>query len=782
MLRNYLIITFRNINRHKGYSFINVFGLAMGMAVFILIILFLGNEISYDKFHENYDRIFRVVSGPPHDKKSYAGTPAPLGPSMLDNFPEVKNIVRIDNRQAVIKYKEKVFNEKQVFFADNSIFEVFSFPLIKGDPLSALKDPDSIVITESIAKKFFGDEDPIGKTLNYNDMLDFRITGLAQDIPENSHLHFDFLIPFKKLENLDDWGAWNYYTYLLLNKSISSKRLKEKFDNWAKQQQKGLFATLNIDHLYYQPLTQIHLQYNRYNIEPAFNGRYIKIFVAIAFIILSLACINFMNLSTARSDKRATEVGIKKALGAQQYTLIKQFLGESIFLALVASLIAIMLLNLILPVFNQFLGKTLSIDYLSPTFILGIFVLIIFTGVFSGSYPAFVISSFNTAEVLKSKIITRSRSLFRNVLVVFQFTISIALIISTMLIFKQMSYIKNMDIGFNQDQIVNIRLNRILYDKSGTIKSEFLKISGVVSASANGYMPSNMNQYQSAWWRGQLESERTGMWVMSVDKDFMDIMQINVIEGRDQIKNFVPVDNREAYVLNESAVRQIGWQSAVGKEFSIYGEERPGIVIGVTKDFHFRSLHHEVAPCAMLVREKSWQISLRIESTDLTTTLKTIKNKWKEFSQGFAFDYYFLDEDIDRLYKSETKLSQLIIAFTTLSIFIACLGLFGLASFLAQRKTREIGIRKVLGASVPRITMGLSEVFLKPVIIANLIAWPISYFAMNRWLQNFAYRTTIRIWPFLMATILAVLITLLTVSYQSIKAATANPVDSLRYE
>lgn len=778
MFKNYLKIVFRNIQRHKGYSFLNIFGLALGMAVFMIITLFVRNEVSYDKFHKYHSRIFRIVAGNPHDKNSYAGTPAPLGPLMLENFPEVINYVRIDGYSGVLKTGDKTFNERRILLADNSIFAIFTFPLIQGDPATALEDPNSIVITESMAAKYFENEEPLGKILNLNGEDDMLVTGVAKDVPEKSHFHFDFLIPFKKKANLENWGMWNYYTYLLLNDSFSSNQIKHKFDLWAKDH--GLED--DIRGLYYQPMTQIHFVYNRSNLEPAFNGKYIKIFLAVAFVILILACINFMNLSTARSSQRAKEVGIKKTVGANPLSLVKQFISESILLALLAYVISVLLVKLTLPIFNNFTGRNLSLDFTDPAFILGIIGLILFTGIISGSYPAFVLSSFHPTLVLKGSYRDSARSLFRNALVIFQFTISVALIVCTLLIYKQMSFIQNTDIGLNKEHVVNIRLNRDLWEKTLNLKNEFLNIPGVISASANGYVPSNMNWHQSVWWRGQLDTEKTSMWIMGIDKDFTSTFKIKVKEGQEQIKTFQPRDDRYDYILNASALKQMGWESAVGKEFSHRGEENPGTVIGVTEDFNFRSLHHEVAPCVMVVRERSSQISLRIESNRLSETLSAIKEKWEKVVPAFEFDYYFLDDDFDKLYKSEIKLSQLLVALTTLSVIIACLGLFGLASFMAQQKTKEIGIRKVLGASVSRITLGLTKVFAKLVVISNLIAWPIAYYIIHLWLQNFAYHTGISLAIFLLSSLIAFVIAFLTISYQSIKAARSNPINSLRYE
>jgi len=784
MLKNFIKFTLRNIMGQKGFSFINIFGLAIGMAVVILIALFIRNELSYDKFHEKHNRIFRLVGDNPADKNSFAGTPAPLGPAMKENFPDIVDYVRLIDISGVIKYKDRMFYENRILMADNSIFAIFTFPLIKGDPKTALENKDSIVITESMAKKYFPGEEPMGKILNLNDQSDLKVTGVTADVPVNSHFHFDFIIPFKRIGNLENWGAWNYFTYLLLHESISPKRLKEKFDDWAKQfDHKKTFSGLSFKHIYYQPITRVHFQYNRKNMEPAFDGKYIPIFGAIALVILILACINFMNLSTARASGRAKEIGVKKVVGASQLKLIKQFIGESLLLAFIAHMIAMILVQLVLPVFNNFSARNLSIDYSDPAFVLGILGLIMFTGVLSGCYPAFVLSSFKVTNVLKSGIEGGNRSLSRDILVVFQFTIAIVLMIGTIIIFRQLNFLRNTNLGFNMKDVINIPLkSRDLMKKASILKKEFLRVPGVESASTNGYSPTNMNWHQSVWWEGQQESERASMWVISIDRDFMDTLQIKMIEGKDYVKKF-EFSGDYAYVLNESAVKHIGWKSALGNAFSIYGQEMRGSIVGVTEDFHFRSLHHRIDPCAMIVQDDYGRhISLKINSPDPKATLNALKNKWKELVPHLEFDYYFLDDNFNKLYRSETKSGQLIIYFTLLCIFIACLGLFGLASFLARQKTKEIGIRKVFGASVSIITRSLTGKFIRLVILANLLSWPIAFFVLNNWLQNFSYRIDINIWAFLLAALLSFIISLFTVSYQSIKAAMTNPINSLRYE
>jgi len=569
--------------------------------------------------------------GNPHDKTSYAGTPAPLGPAMLNNFPEVIDYVRMTRTGGVIKYKDKTFHEKSIFMVDSSIFDVFTFPLIKGDSKNALKDYNSIILTKSMANKYFDDENPIGEMLNL-DNEDFLVTAIVKDVPENSHIHFDFLVPFVRIGNLEEWGAFNYHTYILLQKNIPPYEIKEKFIEYVGNFDKvNIFRTLNFEALYYQPLSKIHFQYNRKNLEPSFNGVYIKFFIGIAITVLILACINFTNLSTAHSSTRAKEIGIRKTIGATKLALIKQFLSESTLFVCIASVIALIIVEITLPGLNNFSGKSVSVDYSNPAIILGLLGIIIFTSILAGCYPAFIISSFNTVKSLKGTSGGKSLPVFINILVVFQFSVSVMLIINTVLISKQINFINKMDLGLNKNHVINIRLNEDIMDKTSEMKSEFLKIPEVISASTNGYVPSNMNWNQSVWWRGQQESERTGMWIIAIDKDFLDTLEIEMTEGKDMLESYIS-SNKDAYVLNKSALKQIGWQTAVGKEFSISGEEKPGVVIGVTEDFHFRSLHHEVAPLVMLMRDSGWQISLRVISNNLSATINSIRKIWREFA------------------------------------------------------------------------------------------------------------------------------------------------------
>ena len=775
MLMSTLRITLRIIKRQKMYSFINIVGLSVGLAVFIVIILLLQYETGYDRFHQNYDRIYRIVIGDPAGKDAYAGAPSPLGPMIMENLPEIVDMVRLDRTSGVVQYGDKAFYEKRILYADPSLFNVFTFPLLRGDDHSALATPDAMVITASTARKYFGDADPIGKVLQYDGTKNFTITAIAEDVPEQSHFHFNFIVRYENFANMEHWGMWNWFTYFLAHGHGDPDFIQEKFNAWAEENGHEEMA----DNLFFEPLKDIHFQYNRSNLEPAFNRSYLHVFMGVAFVVLILACINFMNMSTARSTKRAREVGIKKSVGCNRGRLVFQFFGEAFVMTLAGLVLAVLMVYFCLPVFNGFVERQISLPLSDPAFLAILIALLVTTSLFSGLYPAFVLSSFQPSKVLKKQTSFTSRSHVRNILVVFQFVISIALILCSMTIYHQMRYVQVTDIGLNPSQVLNIRLNRLLQDKGQTFKDAFLQIPGVENASINSYRPTSYGWHQSVGWEGQQES--MSMWIMSVDREFFKTLNIDFIEGREEVERF-QYSSRFRYCLNESAVKQIGWDSAAGKRFSHYGQDVDGRILGVIRDFHFRSLHHDVAPLVMVIRDNGNQISLRISATRVPETMASIRSVWKDLAPQFDMDYYFLDDSFAQLYRSETKLSHLLIVFTGLSLFIACLGLFSLASFTAEQRSKEIGIRRTLGASVGSVVIMLSRQFTRWVIVANIIAWPVGYYAMNKWLQQFAYRVDLRVWMFLISGLVALVIAWLTVSAQTLRAATLNPVDTLRYE
>lgn len=786
MLKNYIKVALRNTIRHKGYSFINIAGLAIGMACCVILFLYIQNELSYDRFHEKSDQIYRVISQSERDGQvsQFAKTPAPLAPALVDDFPEIEQAVRIGKNSFYILYENQRYNEP-VLFADPEIFNIFSFPLKMGDAKSALAEPYSLVISERIAMKYFGEEDPIGKILNIENWHDYRVTGVLKNIPENSHLKFDFLARFEDYaaRHFDQWGISNYYTYVLLSENFSLDAYNEKIPGFV-EKYRGRDSRYVYKQRYpLQAMTRIHLHSSlRGEISANNDIDNIAIFSVVALFILLIACFNYMNLSTARYTIRAKEVGLRKVIGAAKIQLVKQFMGETFVLTFLSLVLTLGLVELFLPLFNTLAGKDLMADYLhNPVLVLFIAGVLLSVSLVSGIYPAFFISGFQPARALKGAFRMKARiPLLRRILVVSQFAISITFIITTALIFRQLDYMKNKKLGYEKEHVLMIPMHDSeILKRIETLKSEFLANPNVLSVCASSYFPGRRLWYQNYRHEGAMETDASMMHWIAVDHDFIDTFQIEILNGRNFSREF-PGDSQNAYLLNEAAVKEIGWASPLGKEFEIIEK---GPVIGVVRDFHFFSLHQKIEPLALFVYPEGLDyLAVRVRPDSIPDTLTFLGSKWKEFSKTQPFEYSFLDEDYDNLYKSETRLTKVFGYVATLSIFIACLGLFGLASFMIERRTKEIGIRKVLGASVSNLFVVLSTEFTKCVLMANIIAWPLGYFIMNHWLHGFAYRISIEFWVFLMAMALALIIALFTVSYQTIKAALANPVEVLRYE
>jgi putative ABC transport system permease protein len=796
LFKNYIKVAARNLRKYKTYSFINIFGLAIGMAVCLLILLFVRDELSYDRYHENSDRIYRLITEFSIKEKDTleAITSPPMGPALAADFPEVLSITRFYrafDQEVLIRFQEKMFYENLIFFADQSVFDIFTFPLAKGNPRAALEEPYSVVITEEMAEKYFGHEDPLGKTLTFNNKDDYKITGVMKKIPSNSHFRFDFLASFSTLNHfqsipLDDWGSCALYTYLLLAKGYSPQDLEKKLPSFLKKYASQITF---LKSLYVQPLTDIHLHSNLLNeIEPNSDMAYIYIFSAVAFIILLIACINFVNLSTAKHANRAKEVGMRKVLGAYRNQIVRQYLGESVFLTFAALPLSLLLVELFLPVFNKLVGKNISVGFIDNLyFLLAVIGFTIFVGVVSGIYPALFLSSFQPIKVLRGFRSGSARQLIRSALVLAQFALSIILITCTVVISNQLRYIQNKKLGFDREHVVVIPLKeKQILLKSQSLKNELLRNPNILRISVASDVPGRSGVNSNRFIPEGFEATG-GLFIknMRVDYDFLETLGVEIKEGRNFSKDF-ETDISEAFILNEAAVERIGWDQPIGKKLEWHaGRDRSkkGTVIGIIKDFHYESLNRKIEPLVLHIWPPSFQYCLiRIRPGDIQGTLDFIQQRWKELAPDFPFIYSFLDEDFGRLYKSEQKLSRIFACFSAFSIFVACLGLFGLALFAAEQRTKEIGIRKVLGASAARIALLLSREFTKWVLLANVIAWPVAYFAMSRWLQNFAYRINFGIGIFLLSALIAFVVALATVSYQAIKAALANPVEALRYE
>jgi putative ABC transport system permease protein len=790
-------VAFRNIQGHKGYAFINIAGLAIGLAVCALIMLWVLDELSYDRFHERADRIYRLlldadIGG--HLRTS--ATMPPAGPTMTQDYPEVENFTRYGRLQSLsVEYEDKQLQESLVGFADASFFEIFSIPFLSGDPATALKNPYTIVITEDMAQKYFGTEDPMGKILRIGGETDYTVTGVVKNVPRNSHIRPNMLRSFETLavQNPRVMQAWlnvEFRTYLLLTEHADWKAVEAKFPDLVEQHLGERLRALGgrLD-LFLQPMTSIHLYSSRdYDVPSAGDIRYVTLFSGIALFVLLIAAINFVNLSTARSANRAREVGMRKTLGALRKRLVFQFLGESLVYSLLAMILAIGLTILALPSFNNIVGRELSIHILQiiPGFI-GLALLI---GLVAGSYPAFVLSSFQPVSVLKGGMTEgASNARFRKVLVVLQFAISIALIVGTLTIFNQIQFIKNKRLGFDQEQVLVLpQLNQSLIRRFSSIKHELNQIPGVVSTGGSSYIPGTGRNVGIFLPEGFSEDQRQTMQFLGIDHDYIPMMNMELALGRNFSADLA-TDTSESVLINEAAVRQFGWENPIGKAF--YFQPPPGQegetnvlrVVGVVKDFHMASLREEIIPMILFYDPvEQPRISVRLAPDDIPGTLDRLRIKWMEIDAQRPFDYFFLDETIRQLYESEERVASITLYFSVLAIFIGCLGLFGLAAFMAEKRTKEIGIRKVLGASVHGIIGLISREFIVLVAIANVIAWPVAYFGLKRWMEAYAYRAGISWVMFILAGMLALIIALLTVSYQAIKAARTNPSRSLRYE
>ena len=784
MLKHYLKIITRILWKNKSYSSINVIGLAIGLACFILISLWVNNELSYDKFHKNIDRIYRVNTELP-DGRVIPNSSLRLGKEMKMRYPEIEAYTNfIPWARSLVKYKNKSYDEKNIYLVDPAFFSMFTFNFVAGNSSNPLPDSYSVVMTEETAKKYFGDDNPIGKRV-YSNVFErnFVVTAVVEKMPPNSTIQFNIAasINLMPLQRRESW-EFSGWTYALLNKNVSEKEFNKKIKGfYTKYVDDGWRASLKL-----QNYATLHLYENG----EAGLVKLVYIFSVVAIFILIIACVNFMNLSTARSTKRALEVGVRKVNGAQRKQLMLQFLGESVFTVLLATLIALLIVELTLSTFNNFTGVQLTFwDGNIIKFIASIFVLILFIGIFSGIYPAFILSSFKPVSVLKGNGINSfSRGvLFRKALIIGQFIISISLIICALIVKEQMDFVRKADLGMDRNMVVTLPNNIELTKRFDSYKSNLLLNSGVVDVSASATQPFDVNQRIPINWEGHMNEEAADMRYTMVDYDFFQTMGMKIIRGRDFSPTF-STDSTKAVIINESAAALMGFKNPVGK-IVYFGhpafpeDKREVKIIGVVKDFHFLSLHSPMGPFIFRIyRPWCFNIFIKLSPGNIQQTLAGIESVTKIFAPDYPFQYEFLNDTYDRLYLMETKTSQLINIFSILAVIISCLGLFGLAAYTAEQKTKEVGIRKVLGSSVSQIVLLLSKKFIKWVVLANLVAWPIAYYVMHSWLKDFAYKINISPWVFLFAGIITLVIALLTVSSHAIKAATANPVESLKYE
>ena len=797
MIKNYFKIAFRRLRKNKLYSIVNITGLTVGIASCLLIGLFIINEISYDRFNKNAERIVRMTMQYGEGGKQKAAlTGTKAGPQLKRTFPQVENFVRLINGSAVIKKGDVIFDEQRFLYADSSFLSIFSFPLIHGDAKTILDAPNKLVLSETSAKKYFGNEDPVGKTLRINDDKDFVITGVIADAPENSQIKYDFIASFTSLgvSKTEEWWTANYTTYLLLRNKDQLNSFQRQLNDYMQGVSKGeLRLAANSPLLYnLEPLLNVHLRSDLGGLEPGGSITTVYILGIIALLILIIACINYTNLATVQSGTRSAEIGIRKVLGAQKVQLFRQFIGESLLLTLLSLIIAVVLAVAFLPYFNQLTGKTLEFKILLqplPISLLLVFILVIAFA--SGGYPAFVLSNVRLISILKSGLrMTSSGGTFRQSLIVFQFIVSVCLIISTVIVLQQLNYIQNKKLGYDKDHVIVVPIDRSVRKNYEAIKSEIAQLPQVTSVSGANAMPTFVQWGDGLNVDNGHDKISLDIKALPCDIGFIKTMNMQIIAGSDftradlaladttnQNKNF-----RYAFILNETAAKALGWtpEQAIGKKVE---KNAPGEVKAVVKDFYFSSLHEPVGPLMLFLdRFYTNYFFIKVTGQNIPSTLSSLQKLWKERVPSRPFEYSFLDDDYKSLYVTEQKTAAVFSTFSTLAILLACMGLFGLAAFTTAQRTKEIGIRKVLGAEVSSIILLIAKDFLKLTLIAVIIAAPIAWYFMHKWLQDFAYHINIQWWVFAGAGALSVLIAFVTVSLQSVKTALANPVDSLRSE
>jgi putative ABC transport system permease protein len=789
MIKNLLKTSIRYIRKHLGYSLLNVLGLTLGISSALFLIIYVSDELSYDRYHKNAERIYRVSSKitEPDDQFTWNVAQIPMGPQVVQDYPEVESFVRFINMpRALYKFEDKEYVEENFYYVDSTLFDIFTYKVIRGEVKSATRDPKKIVLTETVAARYFGITDPIGKTLTSGDNT-FEVTGVIEDVPSNSHFRFGAVAARNNLpKQLGTWGNFGVFTYLLFPGDLNIKAFETKIQGMYDAHMKTIFEPLKIKIEYIlEPITRIHLYSTNPN-EPEPTGSiiYVIIFGIVALLLVLIAAMNYMNLATARSSSRAREVGLRKVVGSRRGPLVAQFLSESLVLTIISLIISIILLIILLPKFNLLAGKSFDLSILyNPVVIISVIGVILIAGILGGSYPAFFLSRFSPATVLKGEITQGSAgSLFRKILVVFQFTISVAMIVSTLVVFRQLKYLKNMDQGFNQENILSLELNQGMVGKYPVLKLALLEnndIKFVTSTNTpigegSGKVIFNMETDQGM-------SQR-GINFAVVDHDFVDALGIKIVNGRD-FQQDMPSDTITGVVVNETLANRLGWKDAIGKKVVLGdGAFINARVIGVMKDYHQTGMYNQIESLMLVYRERNNIVYVKLNGNNTEQTLSFIEKKWKEVFPDQPFIYTFLSMRFNRQFEADEKRGLIFTIFTMLAILIACLGLFGLASYMVEQRTKEIGIRKVFGAS-EGVVMGLvSKDFLLLVAISNVIALPVAYYFMGNWLENYVYRTKVGLPLLLFAALLTVVITFITISYKAYQAAVMNPANSLKTE
>ncbi len=798
MFKNNLLSAFRNLKKNKGFALINVLGLAIGLATCLLITLYVTDELSYDRYNRQAENIYRVtvhvrLNG---NENTYAMTEKPL-PDVIKDFPEITKMTRIVSKESLFKTPKKFYvkkdniniEENRFAFSESSLFEVFTLPVVAGSTAHALDEPNSAVITESTAKKYFGNINVVGKSLTVNDTNFYKVTAVIKDISSRSHFNFDFILSYNSIPEYQDngWGYSGINNYVLLRPGSNTTELEKKIRAVAvPHYPSSVVEGGNFLNYELTPLRKIHLYSQaQFELLPPGNIQYVYIFSVIAAFILLIACVNFMNLSTARSASRAKEVGVRKVLGSARKYLVAQFLTESMIVVFAAAVIAIVFTYLSIPLFNNIAAKQLHLGVDSLTWLVPSMVgVVLVVGSLAGSYPALYLSSFRPVSVLKGKLTQGFKAgFFRSFLVVFQFSISIFLIIGTIVIFKQLNYIHNRDLGYDRSHVMVIKNTNVLGKQSAAFRQEIKQLPGVINATLATHIPTGEERNVTGMFP-QLpldikQDVLSELW--PVDEDYIGTMGIQLIAGRNFSVN-IPTD-KTGLIVNEAFVKRFGFKDPLNK--SIY-RNSVGLetfhIVGVMRDFNFSSLRNNITPVALVYANEGNALNLRVKTTELPALIKSIQGKWQIFSSSQAFSYAFMDQQFDATYKSEQRIGELFISFSTIAILIACLGLFGLSAYAAEQRSKEIGIRKVLGANVSGIVAMLATDFIKLVLISIVIGSPVAWYAMKKWLQDFAYRTDMPVWVIPVAGGIALLIAFSTISFQSYKAASANPVKALKAE
>jgi putative ABC transport system permease protein len=787
MLKNLIKTAVRHIVKHFGYSILNILGLTLGITSALFLIIYVADEVSYDRYHEKADRIYRVSSTikEPDDQFTWIFAQIPFGPQVVHDYPEVQSSVRFINMpRALYKFEDKEFNEENFFYVDSTLFDIFTYKVIKGEIKSALLAPKKIILTEKIANKYFGKSDPIGKTLTTGTDT-YEVTGVIQDVPTNSHFRFDAVAARNNLpKQLGSWGNFGVFTYLLFPEKFDVKAFETKMQGMYDAYMKTIFEPLKISIKYkLEPLTRIHL-YSKNAAEPEPTGSitYVYIFAIVAIFLVLIASMNYMNLATARSTRRAREVGLRKVVGSRRGPLVLQFLSESLVFTLISLLISIVLIIVLLPKFNLLAGKTFNIHVIySPVVLLSLLAIILIVGILGGSYPAFFLSRFSPVTVLKGEVTQGSAgSLFRKILVVIQFTVSVIMIICTLVVFRQLNYLKTTDQGFDQKNVVGLQLNGPMIRKYPVLKQSLLENQNVkYVTSTNTAVGEGSGKVIFNVETDQGMSQK-GVNFAVVDHDFIETLGIKMVKGR-EFQQDMPSDTLTGVVVNEAFAKRMNWTEPIGKKVEL----KPfidGRVIGVMKDYHQTGMYNAIESLMLLYRPLNNVIYIKLSGSDTKQTLSFIEKKWKEIFPDQPFVYTYLSERFNRQFEADDKRGLVFTMFTVLAILIACLGLFGLASYMVEQRTREIGIRKVFGANENTILGLISKDFLILVAIGIVIAVPVAYYFMNRWLENYVYRTKIEVPLLLTAALLTILITFLTISYKSYQAAIMNPARALKAE